>query len=157
MLIAIASIILAIPINSWIFQQLVHPNTAEIIFENKSNLIADVIDVRLCETNQQIKSIDPGKSASVIFNVSGDCHYTISVSFNSGTSLNTETGYVTSGSNFKDTIVIEDNRLVESDHTIEPDPNSIIKTIGLFLSYFIIILILYRCLFFIFKKVRPAG
>ncbi|WII72747.1 hypothetical protein QJS83_02540 [Bdellovibrio sp. 22V] len=153
--IGVVSIVIAVPINAKIFGLFVNPNTAEIAFENRSSLQVESIDVRLCSDLQTIGPVDPGKTASLKFNVLGDCHYSIQARLTGDKLLNAEFGYVTAGSDFKDTVTVEDNQLIEGKQTIESDPNYLIRTISVLLTYVLIVFILYKVLMLLLKKVRP--
>lgn len=153
-LIGIFSLILAVPINAIVFRNLVKPNTAELEVENKSNFILETVDIKLCEKGQQIKRLEPGKSGSVKFDNLGECHYSVNVSFEGGKSLTAEIGYITSGSNVRDKIFVEENQIVETKPVIEPDPNYFAGTAALFLSYAVLVFLLYKGSFFLLKKLR---
>lgn len=151
-LVAICSLILAVPINAVIFRKLVKPNTAELTIENKSNFKIEVADVKLCDVGQQVKGLATGNSASLKFDNLGECHYSISVNFEGGKSLTSEVGYITSGSNVRDKVVVEENQIIETKPVIEPDPNYLADTAGLFLSYAILAIFLYKGSFFVLRK-----
>lgn len=151
-LVGIISLILAVPINAIVFRKLVKPNTAELTIENKSNFLIETVDVKLCDVGQQLKQLEPGKSSSLKFDNVGECHYSINVIFDGGKSLTSEVGYITSGSNVRDKVVIEENQIIETKPVIESDPNYFFKTAALFLSYAIIAFLLYKGSFFVLRK-----
>lgn len=103
------SVILAVPINALLFNLLFKPNIAEVSFENKSGFVVESIEVQLCNEKQQFKMLEPEKKISVKFDVHGDCHYSVKVSLGINRFLSLEFGYVTSGSHFNDSIVIEED------------------------------------------------
>lgn len=153
-LIGIFSLILAVPINAVVFRRLVKPNTAELAVENESNFLIETADIKLCEIGKQIKQLEPGKSASVKFDNVGECHYSVNVNFEGGKALSTEVGYITSGSDFKDSVVVEGSQIITNKPVNQPDPYYFADTAALFLSYAIITFLMYRASLSVLKRVR---
>jgi hypothetical protein len=58
-----------------------------------------------------MKDLQPGKTTSASFTANCEGHYTITVEFQSGRTLRKETGYVTTGVGFEDTISVDDQAI----------------------------------------------
>lgn len=154
LIVGVVSLVLALPVIAFVFKIVVDPNTAELTVENKSAFVIETANIKLCENDQQIKHLDPGKSASVVFDEFGECHYTVTVYFEDGSQLAIEIGYITSGSNFKDRVIVEDDKLVETKSEMELYPNYFAEAIGLLLGYGIASILLYKGFVLFLKKLR---
>lgn len=150
--VGLVSIATAIPINAVIFGMLFDPATAEIGFENKTNLTVNSIDVKFCDKTKHLEQILPGAKVSVKFEVSHECSFIVRVLFSNDHSLKTEVGYVTSGWTYKFFVQIENDRLVETDSIIEADPNYTSKTICLFTMYILIAALTYKAILIIVRR-----
>lgn len=147
------SLTLTVPINAFVFRKFVKPNTAELFIENRSNLLIESIDVRLCDTTKRITRLENGQKTSMKFDNLGECHYLISVKFEEGKSLASEVGYITSGSDVTDSVIVEDSQILQEKPIIVPDPNYFANIAALFLSYVIIVLLVYQGLIFFLRKI----
>jgi len=135
----IVSIIIAVPITTITYSIFFEFKTAEILFENRSDFQAKSIEVQLCSELKVIELLESGTTASLKFKAGGNCHYVIKVVLESNKVLNTEFGYVTSGFNQMDTVVIENYRLISGEHATASDPNSLEKVLLIFLSAVLLI------------------
>ena len=74
--------------------------------KNKTNELILRASVSICGQTIDFKNIKPGKSGKGSFKVKTDSHYIIWVEFESGKSLEKETGYVTHGMKYSHKITV---------------------------------------------------
>ena len=77
-----------------------------------SNTTAEAIvraQVGVCGQDFTIEHLGPGENRTVTFRIRADSHYTVSVRFASGRSMSKELGYITSGIDVADMLLIKEN------------------------------------------------
>jgi hypothetical protein len=74
--------------------------------------VITLAEVEVCEQFMQFKMIEINASKEGSFRIKGDSHYTILIEFASGKKLEKEIGYVTSGFDFEDTLIIKDDDIL---------------------------------------------
>jgi hypothetical protein len=86
---------------------------------NETDEVAAHVSVLICGQNVQFDNIKPHESVRGSYKIGPDGHYKINVQFASGRKIQEEFGYVTSGINVKDKIVIRESdiELVEIEST----------------------------------------
>lgn len=83
--------------------------SGELTIINKSSEVVALAEVIVCNQVMQLKMIEINASKESSFRITGDAQYYILVEFASGRKLITEIGYVTSGIDVEDTIIITDD------------------------------------------------
>ncbi|CAN5495419.1 hypothetical protein BH10BDE1_BH10BDE1_23630 [soil metagenome] len=134
----LVSLVLALPLNAFLFRTIVPPNTAELSVLNKTGGVVQLLEVKFCQDTERAESIADGVSAVFKFVIAGDCHYSIAARISGGKVLASETGYVSSGSDFKDSVILEGDRISQGLSEVSADPSYVVQTTGLFLGYFAI-------------------
>jgi len=89
-------------------------NTATIIVSNKSGSEIRSLTVGVSDHKKTITNLMDGKSANLIFQGLHDSHYVLNGELNDGSIIHGEFGYVTSGMDFKDSVVIHEDGKVGS-------------------------------------------
>lgn len=83
--------------------------SGELTIINKSSEVVALAEVIVCNQVMQLKMIEINASKKCSFRITVDAQYYILVEFASGRKLTTEIGYVTSGIDVEDTIIITDD------------------------------------------------
>ena len=78
--------------------------------------------VTICGQTIELKDIQPNASTVGSYEVKFDSHYTIQVEFQSGKTLQKETGYVTNGVDFTHEIVVADSDIEITDTKVSSPP-----------------------------------
>jgi len=84
-------------------------NTGHFLLVNNASEPIAYASVSICGQTVQLWDVLPNKSADGSYRVTSDSHYTIRVEFRSGGRLEREIGYVTSGMDFNDRIIVTDS------------------------------------------------
>jgi hypothetical protein len=71
--------------------------------------------VEICGQTIELTAIKPNDSAAGAYKVTSDSHFTIDIEFQSGRKIRTETGYVTSGVEFRHEITVTDSDIQITD------------------------------------------
>ncbi|MBN1493421.1 MAG: hypothetical protein JW938_04675 [Candidatus Omnitrophica bacterium] len=83
-----------------------------VTIKNVSSKNIQKVTIEVCKQNYKLEDISRGASKEVNYEVKADSHYTVKVIFDDSSVLSDEIGYVTSGMDFNDTIVVTDSKLM---------------------------------------------
>lgn len=83
-------------------------NNGSFLLINKARDTITLGLVTVCGQTIELKDIGPNKSASGVFKVKTDSHYDVKIKFLSGKKITKELGYVTTGFDFHDELVVTD-------------------------------------------------
>ena len=86
-------------------------NSGEISLQNKTNEKITFASIKTCKENFEIKNIKPENQQEFVYNIKGDCNFSINVRFQSGKTLFRKVGYVTSGFDFEQKILIYEDAI----------------------------------------------
>lgn len=75
---------------------------------NRSSVVVSSATIVVYGREYQFANLEPGASASFSFRLGGDAHYSVAVKFASGRELSGDAGYLTSGANLEDALIIKD-------------------------------------------------
>ena len=112
LLVVIGGAILCLP--------LLRQRNGHVTLSNTTGEVIERIQIAVCRQEFVLDSLGPGDSRTVTFRIRGDSHYNVSIRFSSGRSINKELGYVTSGVDVADTLLIEETGVLLADHTGPP-------------------------------------
>lgn len=97
----------------------VRGNVSHITLVNASAVEVEQCTIELSGKTVVATNLKKGDSVSLVLSVKGDNHYKVTVKFHEGRELKKELGYVTSGFNYRDTILIKSDDVILSDRNIE--------------------------------------
>lgn len=101
-------------INAMIFA----PDVGVVLVSNVSSEKIASAQVSICGQAFNFPGIPPGKYAVARYDVTTDSHYDISISFQSGRTLEGEFGYVTHGSDFFDVMEVTDGEIIHAEREL---------------------------------------
>ena len=79
--------------------------------ENVASVAIDRITINVCGQAIRLEGIAPSTSALASYRVSADGHYDVWVEFRGGSTLQGSLGYVTTGMNFSDHLLVSDSEI----------------------------------------------
>ena len=88
------------------------PSTGGILVVNKSSSPIARAEVKVCDHTLLFEGLQPRKSQHSFFSVEGECKYKINVTFSDQPPLIAELGYLTSGFDWLDYLVITDDEVL---------------------------------------------
>jgi hypothetical protein len=86
-------------------------NTGNLIIVNYSAAKVLTGTVEICQQSKIIKDLESYGKTNMSYKVHSDSHYIVRLGMSSGVLIDTSLGYVTSGLDFFDTLVINDDRV----------------------------------------------
>lgn len=113
--VAIASTLLIV---GFVTAMVFRSNHGTVTLINRSTESIAKGSMEVCGQKFNFTEIHPGESETAKFAVRADSHYQISITFRSGREISKQIGYVTSGFNYKDRLVVtQDDILLEAERT----------------------------------------
>lgn len=88
------------------------PYKGEFLIINEANETIKRAIVSVCGQTIELKGLQPTQKAFGLYDVKSDSHYAVTVEFESGRKLQKDVGYVTSGLDFHDKIVVTDKDIL---------------------------------------------
>jgi hypothetical protein len=87
----------------------------EVLIVNQATETVLKGEIEVCKQRFDFQNIKPKERKQILYDVRSDSHYKIEIQFESGKKLTKELGYVTSGLDFKDMLIVtEDDILLET-------------------------------------------
>lgn len=93
-------------------------NTGQVALENQTSEPIGFATVSVCGQRLEFSDVESGKIEAAAFSVGADSHYDVVVVFRSGRRIVSSVGYVTSGIDYRDTLIVRDNEIVLKSVTI---------------------------------------
>jgi hypothetical protein len=87
-------------------------NRGDFSLENRAREAIARAAVQICHQKFEFGEIPPGEARTATFKIRTDSHYDVAVEFKSGRAIDAHVGYVTSGANFNDKLIVKDNEVV---------------------------------------------
>ena len=87
-------------------------NKGEVLVVNRAAESVARGQIEICKQKFTFGPIKPSETKHIFYKVWSDSHYKITVEFQSGKKLTRELGYVTSGVDFSDTLIVKDNDIL---------------------------------------------
>jgi hypothetical protein len=93
----------------WLF---LTSNAGEVSVENRASEAIDRVTVAVSGQALELPHIATGETKTERYNVVTDSHYDVSVTFRSGRTIDGSVGYVTSGMDFQDKLIVTNDAIL---------------------------------------------
>jgi hypothetical protein len=93
-------------------------NTATLVLANESSEPITSAIVTVCRQEIILQNVQPKQSARASYKVKSDSHYSVTITFRSGKTLQREMGYVTPGFDFSDQIIVTESDVKLGKHSV---------------------------------------
>lgn len=87
-------------------------NKGEVIIKNASTELITGGTLKICNQQFKLSNIEPNGVEHIAYRVRSDSHYSVVIEFQSGKKLEKDIGYVTSGADFRDQLLVQDTDIV---------------------------------------------
>src|SRR3954468_22482843 len=105
-------VLIAVPTAAIVTYSIFSTGRGEVILENQANESVDHATIVVCRQQFDFGSFGPGESKAAEFKVTGEDHYDVSVTFHSGRQVSAQVGYVTSGMDFNDKLIVKSESII---------------------------------------------
>ena len=92
-------------------------NKGEIVIVNEATHSVLRGEIEVCKQRFKLGQLKPKDRHQILYKVWSDSAYEVTIEFESGKRLTRKLGYVTSGVDFKDTLIVKDQDLILRDRT----------------------------------------